>query len=246
MKQVAFVDGCSRCGVQLAAAQGAAPFAGRLVNSLSGDPVAGAVVVVEGQNKQVTSAADGSFTLEGLAPGTYHLIVKAQGYSDKRTEVTVTAVAPATPADRAGRSGDPLRGSAVGVARGAQPARCVPADQRAGRAGADQAARHLIGRDAAQPAGGGRPKPGRRAGAAGRARPGRRPRADPAGRPAHRRPVEPVVGPRRVGEPGRGPAHRGGARPGHAALRRERHRRAGQRDHRRDSVGAAARRPRAR
>ena len=70
---------------------------GRLVNSLSGDPVAGAVVVVEGQNKQATSAADGSFTVEGLAPGTYHLIVKAQGYSDKRTEVTVTPTAPAVP-----------------------------------------------------------------------------------------------------------------------------------------------------
>ena len=59
----------------------AAPLAGRLVNSLSGDPVTDAVVVVEGQNKQATSAADGSFTVEGLAPGTYHLIVKAQGYS---------------------------------------------------------------------------------------------------------------------------------------------------------------------
>ncbi len=84
-------------GVQLAAAQGGAPLTGRLVNSLSGDPVASAVVVVEGQGKQATSAADGSFTIEGLAPGTYHLIVKAQGYSDKRTEVTVAAAAPATP-----------------------------------------------------------------------------------------------------------------------------------------------------
>jgi iron complex outermembrane recepter protein len=84
-------------GVQLAVAQGAAPFAGRLVNSLSGDPVKDAVVVVEGQNKQATSAADGSFTVEGLAPGTYHLIVKAQGYSDKRTEVMVTTAAPAVP-----------------------------------------------------------------------------------------------------------------------------------------------------
>ena len=85
------------CGVHLAAAQGGAPLAGRLVNSLSGDPVGGAVVVVEGQNKQAMSAADGSFTVEGLPPGTYHLVVKAQGYSDNRSEVTVTAVAPAAP-----------------------------------------------------------------------------------------------------------------------------------------------------
>ena len=83
------------CGVQLAA-QGTVPLAGRLVNSLSGAPIADAVVVVEGQGRQATSVADGSFTLEGLAPGTYHLVVKAQGYSAKRTEVTVTA-APGAP-----------------------------------------------------------------------------------------------------------------------------------------------------
>jgi iron complex outermembrane recepter protein len=83
------------CTAHLAAAQGVAPLAGRLVNSLSGDPIAGAVVVVEGQGKQATSAADGSFTVEGLAPGAYHLIVKAQGYSDKRTEVTVPVAAAA-------------------------------------------------------------------------------------------------------------------------------------------------------
>ena len=92
MKKVVFLVALA-CA-QIAAAQGAAPLMGRLVNSLSGDPVADAVVVVEGQAKQVTSTADGSFTLEGLAPGTYHLVVKAQGYSDKRTEVTVTAASP--------------------------------------------------------------------------------------------------------------------------------------------------------
>jgi iron complex outermembrane recepter protein len=85
------------CGVQFAAAQETGSLVGKLVNSLSGDPVADAVVLVEGQSKQATSAADGSFTVEGLAPGTYHLMVKAQGYSSKRTEVTVTVAAPAAP-----------------------------------------------------------------------------------------------------------------------------------------------------
>lgn len=82
------------CGVagmvspQGALAQGQS-VSGRLVNSLSGDPVTQAVVVVEGSESQATSAADGSFTLAGLTPGTHHVVVKAQGYSSRRTEVSV-------------------------------------------------------------------------------------------------------------------------------------------------------------
>ena len=69
---------------------------GRLVNSLSGDPIAGAVVEVEGQRRQTTSAADGSFALDGLPSGTYHLIVRAQGYSSRRTEIKVPGAGPLT------------------------------------------------------------------------------------------------------------------------------------------------------
>ena len=69
---------------------------GHLVNSLSGDPIAGAVVEVEGQRRQTTSGADGSFTLDGLPAGTYHLIVRAQGYSSRRTEIAVPTTAPVT------------------------------------------------------------------------------------------------------------------------------------------------------
>ena len=59
-----------RAAASMASAQS---LSGRLVNSLSGDPIAGAVVEVEGQRRQTTSGADGSFTFDGLPPGTYHL-----------------------------------------------------------------------------------------------------------------------------------------------------------------------------
>ena len=62
---------------------------GRLVNSLNGDAIAAATVVVDELKREVVSGPDGAFRLEGLAPGTYHLWVRAQGYSSRRTEVTV-------------------------------------------------------------------------------------------------------------------------------------------------------------
>jgi iron complex outermembrane recepter protein len=69
------------------------PFSGRLLNSLSGAPIAGATVVIEELRRQVTSGSDGTFTFENVAPGSYHLSVRAQGYSSRRTEVSVGAAA---------------------------------------------------------------------------------------------------------------------------------------------------------
>ena len=62
---------------------------GRLVNSLNGDPIAGATVVIDELKREVVSGPDGTFRFDNLAPGTYHLWVRAQGYSSRRTEVTV-------------------------------------------------------------------------------------------------------------------------------------------------------------
>ncbi len=75
--------------VLVASVASAQSVSGRLVNSLSGEPIAGAVVEVEGQRRQTVSAADGSFALDGLPNGTHHLIVRAQGYSSRRTEIKV-------------------------------------------------------------------------------------------------------------------------------------------------------------
>ncbi len=64
---------------------------GRLLNSLSGDPVPAAVVVIEELRRETASAADGVFAFSGVPPGTYHLAVRADGYSSRRTEVRADA-----------------------------------------------------------------------------------------------------------------------------------------------------------
>ena len=67
---------------------------GRLVNSLNGDPLTNATVVIDELKREVVSGADGTFRFDNIVPGTYHLWVRAQGYSSRRTEVTVPASAP--------------------------------------------------------------------------------------------------------------------------------------------------------
>ena len=74
-----------------AAAQDGSRLSGRLLNSLSGAPIAGATVIVEELRREATSSDDGTFTFENVAPGSYHLAVHAQGYSSRRTEVSLRA-----------------------------------------------------------------------------------------------------------------------------------------------------------
>jgi iron complex outermembrane receptor protein len=66
---------------------------GRLTNSLSGDPIPNATVQIDELNRQVMSGPDGSFSFPNVPPGTYHVSVHSQGYSTRRTEVTVTGTA---------------------------------------------------------------------------------------------------------------------------------------------------------
>src|SRR5262245_46361718 len=73
-----------------ASAQPASALEGRLLNSLSSDPIAGATVVLEELKTETISGPDGSFRFDAVAPGHYHLSVRAQGYSSRRTEVDVT------------------------------------------------------------------------------------------------------------------------------------------------------------
>jgi iron complex outermembrane receptor protein len=77
-----------------ASAQQAATLDGRLVNSLNGDAIAGATIVIDELKREVVSGPDGTFRVENIAPGTYHVWVRAQGYSSRRTEVAVPAAAP--------------------------------------------------------------------------------------------------------------------------------------------------------
>ena len=78
-----------------AAAQDGVPLSGRLLNSLNGAPLGGATVQIDELRRQTTSAADGTFTFDNVPPGTYHLSVRAQGFSSRRTEVSVAAGAAA-------------------------------------------------------------------------------------------------------------------------------------------------------
>jgi len=74
-------------------AQAGVTLSGRLVNSLSGDPIADATVQIDELRRQVVAAADGTFTFNDVPPGSYHLSVRSSGYSSRRTEVTVAAAA---------------------------------------------------------------------------------------------------------------------------------------------------------
>jgi iron complex outermembrane receptor protein len=80
------------------AAQAGATLSGRLLNSLTGDPIAGATVRIDELRRETTSAADGTFAFENVLPGTYHVSVRFTGYSSRRTEVAVTS-APAPSID---------------------------------------------------------------------------------------------------------------------------------------------------
>ena len=69
--------------------QAPAVLEGRLVNSLNGAPLGGATVVIDEVKREVVSDPDGRFRFDNLEPGTYHVWVRAQGYSSRRTEIVV-------------------------------------------------------------------------------------------------------------------------------------------------------------
>jgi len=73
------------------AAQTGATFTGRLLNSLSGDPVPGATIQLDELRRETMTAQDGTFSFDNVPPGTYHLSVRSQGYSSRRAEITVAA-----------------------------------------------------------------------------------------------------------------------------------------------------------
>ena len=73
-----------------AQAQARINISGRLVNSLSGDPIPNAVVQIDELRRMTTSGSNGTFTLFDVPAGTYHLSVHAQGYSTRPMEVSVS------------------------------------------------------------------------------------------------------------------------------------------------------------
>jgi iron complex outermembrane receptor protein len=74
-----------------ASAQQRATVNGTLTNSLSREPLANATVRIEELRRDVKSGADGRFTIGEVPAGTYHLLVRASGYTPHRSEITVAA-----------------------------------------------------------------------------------------------------------------------------------------------------------
>ena len=76
-----------------AAAQTGTSLTGRLTNSLSGDPVGDLTVTIDELRRDTQAAADGTFRFDSLPPGEYHLSIRGNGFSARRTEVRVASTA---------------------------------------------------------------------------------------------------------------------------------------------------------
>lgn len=73
-----------------AAAQGTG-VSGVVVDAISGAPVSGASVMLDGQSILVVTTTDGEFRISNAKAGTDQLVVAAYGYKDYQTSVTIAA-----------------------------------------------------------------------------------------------------------------------------------------------------------
>lgn len=73
-----------------AAAQNSVSVLGRLVDSLTDQPVPAAVVLLEELGRETTSDDQGMFRFDGVPPGRYHVLVRTAGYSSRRNEIAAT------------------------------------------------------------------------------------------------------------------------------------------------------------
>lgn len=72
-------------------AQQGTTISGTLVDSVTLKPIARAVVVLEELRREVTADEAARFVIDAVPPGTYHVSVRASGYSARRSEVVVGA-----------------------------------------------------------------------------------------------------------------------------------------------------------
>jgi iron complex outermembrane receptor protein len=79
---------CVLAAASVALASGAT-LKGRLLHSMTGEPLTDAAVVLQETRQQAAVGKDGTFTFPGLKPGRYHVVVIAQGFSSKHIEVAV-------------------------------------------------------------------------------------------------------------------------------------------------------------
>jgi iron complex outermembrane recepter protein len=62
---------------------------GRLLHSMTGEPIAGAAVVIQETRQEAVSDSHGLFEFSGLKPGRYHVVVICPGFSSAHHEVLV-------------------------------------------------------------------------------------------------------------------------------------------------------------
>ena len=62
---------------------------GRITQTENGQPLSGALVVIDELRLEVRTGEDGSYRFDKVPAGQYHVGVRAEGYSTRRTEVTV-------------------------------------------------------------------------------------------------------------------------------------------------------------
>jgi iron complex outermembrane receptor protein len=68
---------------------------GTITQTENSQPLSGALVVIDELRREARAGEDGSYRFENVPPGQYHVGVRAEGYSTRRTEITVGAT-PAT------------------------------------------------------------------------------------------------------------------------------------------------------
>jgi iron complex outermembrane receptor protein len=74
-------------------AQQGTTLSGKVTQGEGGQPLSGALVVIDELRREVRAGEDGSYRFDAVPPGRYHVGVRAEGYSTRRTEVTVGTTA---------------------------------------------------------------------------------------------------------------------------------------------------------
>jgi iron complex outermembrane receptor protein len=75
----------------IASAQSGTTLSGKVTQANNNQPLSGALVVIDELRREARTGDDGGFTFANVPPGNYHVGVRAEGYSTRRTEVTVGA-----------------------------------------------------------------------------------------------------------------------------------------------------------
>lgn len=63
---------------------------GQVIDATTQQSLEGVQLMLDGEDMETTTGADGSFSFDGLSAGTYTLMAQAEGYKDWEDSVTVS------------------------------------------------------------------------------------------------------------------------------------------------------------